>query len=305
MRICAVSLLIFLLSLSSCSGISERKGIEFSGERAFHYLVAQCDFGPRYPGSPGHKLAEGYLSSELRRWCDEVHLQRFKARTSSGKELELVNIIGVINPKRSDVGEVKTILICAHWDTRPFAERERNSKETPILGANDGASGVAVLLELARVLSSFRPKVRVLFALFDGEDYGMDTRDMFLGSRYFAKNFWKYKPDLGILLDMVGDKDLDIYIEENSWVAAPELVDLVWGVAEELGISAFHRSIKYRIMDDHIPLIEAGVKCIDIIDFDYPYWHTTRDTPDKCSPDSLKAVGEVVLKAIRKMEAKK
>jgi glutaminyl-peptide cyclotransferase len=305
MRICAGSLLIIFLPLFNCSGISERKGTEFSGRRAFDHLIAQCDFGPRYPGSPGHKLAEGYLSSELGRWCDEIHLQRFKARTSSGKELELVNIIGVINPRRPIIGKAKTILICAHWDTRPFAEMEKNSKETPILGANDGASGVAVLLELARVLSSSRPKARVLFALFDGEDYGMDTRDMFLGSRYFAKKFWKYKPDLGILLDMVGDKDLDIYIEENSWAAAPELVDLVWGVAEELGISAFHRSVKYRIIDDHIPLIEAGVKCIDVIDFDYPHWHTTRDTPDKCSPDSLKAIGDVVLKAIRRIGAEK
>lgn len=290
MRIYTVLLSIAIL-FSSCTGNTRKP--EFSGERAFHYLVSQCDFGPRYPGSPGHEMAERYLSSELDRWCDEIHLQRFSVRTTSGKDLLLTNIIGVINPK--DSGNKRTVLLCAHWDTRPFAEMDRRFKNAPILGANDGASGVAVLLELARVLSSSRPKVRVLFVLFDGEDYGMDTRDMFLGSKYFAKNLWKYRPDFGILLDMVGDKDLDIYVEENSQMAAPELVELVWGTAERLGISAFHRDVKYRIMDDHIPLIESGIRCIDLIDFDYPYWHTTEDTPDKCDPESLKAVGDLLL----------
>jgi Zn-dependent M28 family amino/carboxypeptidase len=197
------------------------------------------------------------------------------------------------------------ILLCAHWDTRPYADQDPDPQKRtrPILGANDGASGVAVLLEVARVLRQIPPVKGVDIVLFDGEDYGRgfngDTSDYFLGARRFAAvNKGKYAPRLGILLDMIGDKDLTIYYEGNSNRTYPDHVARVWQAAAVLGYKQFIRQGKYTISDDHIPLLEAGIPCIDLIDFDYPPWHTAGDTPDKCSPQSLKSVGDVVLKVV-------
>jgi Zn-dependent M28 family amino/carboxypeptidase len=204
----------------------------------------------------------------------------------------MYNIFAIFNENAN-----KRIMLCAHWDTRPTADEELDpaNRKKPILGANDGASGVAVLLELARQFKVKRPQVGIIIALWDGEDYGPDINNMLMGSRYFAKNMGKLRPTYGILLDMVGDKDLQIYKEANSVYAAPELVERVWRKAGELGYRKyFPDSVKYTIIDDHVPLIEAGVPFIDLIDFDYPYWHTLQDTVDKCSPDSLRIVGEVV-----------
>jgi glutaminyl-peptide cyclotransferase len=132
--------------------------------------------------------------------------------------------------------------------------------------------------------------------LFDGEDYGKKDDEMFLGSRYFARNMDdRWRPDYGILIDMVGDKDLNILIEPFSAKAAPEVIKEVWELAKELQLEGIYREFGPAVMDDHIPLIRAGVKCIDIIDFDYPYWHTMEDTVDKCSPKSLETVGKLLL----------
>ncbi|MHB1459033.1 MAG: M28 family peptidase [Armatimonadota bacterium] len=194
------------------------------------------------------------------------------------------------------------ILLCAHWDTRPIADRDRDpsKRKTPIIGANDGASGVAVLLELARLFKVSPPSVPVTIVLFDGEDYGPTGDDMFLGSSYFASNHEKgIKFRFGILLDMIGDKNLNIYREANSQAAARNVNDLVWSTAKQLGYARnFIDNVKFSINDDHIPLIRAGIPCVDIIDFDYMPWHTTYDTPDKCSPESLKIVGDVISKVV-------
>jgi Zn-dependent M28 family amino/carboxypeptidase len=169
----------------------------------------------------------------------------------------------------------------------------------PILGANDGASGVAILLELSRIFHQKPPDVKVVVVLFDGEDYGKRTDDMLLGSRYFARKMKRrWRPDYGILIDMVGDKDLNIYIEPISANAAPEIVKKVWELAEELQLEGIYREIGPAVMDDHVPLIKAGIKCIDIIDFDYPYWHTLEDTPDKCNKKSLETVGKLLLELV-------
>ncbi len=170
----------------------------------------------------------------------------------------------------------------------------------PILGANDGASGVALLLEIASILAVDKPNWGVDIVLFDGEDYGPEGRyDMYLlGSQFFVKNLGDYRPEFGILVDLIGDENLEIYREGYSERHAKNIVDLIWDQAKELNSESFHDSVKHWVLDDHIPLIQAGIPCANIIDIDYPYWHTLGDTPDKCSPQSLKEVGEVILKIL-------
>ncbi|NVM00808.1 MAG: M28 family peptidase, partial [Candidatus Helarchaeota archaeon] len=190
-------------------------------------------------------------------------------------------------------------ILCAHWDTRPRADRDKipENRNKPILGANDGASGTAVLLELSRIMSKFPPPITIDAVFFDGEDYGEEGNldEYFLGSRYFSKNPPYQGYECAILLDMIGDRDLRIQKEEFSNYHFPDLVNDIWNRARKLGIKQFDQSIYGEILDDHRILAEIGIPSIDIIDFDYQYWHTIQDTPDKCSSESLKAVGEVII----------
>jgi len=270
----------------------------FKAARAYELLKKQVDFGPRVPGTEAHDACAKFIETSLKPYADKVAVQDFE-RTVRGKPVHLKNIVAHFN-----AGASKWVLLAAHWDSRPTADCEvtAGKKKQAIPGANDGASGVAVLLELARVFASHKPEVGVVMVFFDGEDYGRTSSDMFLGSARFASDLAKNagidgKPiniDYGILLDMVGDKDLKIYQETISLKAAPKVVEKVWTTAKDLGYGRiFMPEAKYSISDDHIPLIRAGVKCIDVIDFEYGPWHTLDDTPDKCSPESLKAVGEV------------
>ncbi len=273
----------------------------FDSNNAFAILKKQCEFGPRPPGSEAHIKTRDYLSTELKKYTDAVSLQPFTSEVDTVGNpqqritLHMNNIIAEFGSRHSE-----TLLLAAHWDTRPCADKEPDKEVqlNPILGANDGASGVAVLLEIARILKLKPPPRRIVIVLFDGEDYGKSTDQMFLGSRYFAKNMGKWKPDYGILLDMIGDKDLEIPIEQYSWVANREYTDSIWKRAIELGLAPFQRRIGPAIMDDHVPLIEVGIPMVNIIDFDYPYWHTLEDTVDKCSPKSLEIVGTLVLNII-------
>jgi len=290
----ALCVTLILISISPSFAQPLAKPV-FDAENAFKYLEKQCEFGPRPPESAAHKRTRDYLISELQKFSEEVIAQDFTAKTKSGK-LNLTNIIAIFGSE-SD----KTLLLAAHWDTRPIADHDPDAskRNTPILGANDGASGVAILLELSRIFSMKPPGVKVVVVLFDGEDYGKKINEMLLGSRYFARKMNKrWRPDYGILIDMVGDKDLNIYVEPHSAKAAPEIVKKVWELAEELQLEGIYKEFGPAIMDDHIPLIEEGIKCIDIIDFDYPYWHTLEDTPDKCSPQSLETVGKLLLELV-------
>ena len=266
----------------------------FSGNRAFAYLEKQCEFGARFPGSTAHQETQAYLFAELEKFAQEVKLQPFEFRQKN-QVLKMNNILA-----RFGGGGSGTILLAAHWDTRPFADRDPNpaNRDTPIIGANDGASGVAVLLEIARVLKSNPPPNPVIIVLFDGEDYGKTVSDMFLGSRYFAQNMGSWSADFGILLDMVGDRDLELPMERYSWNADRQLTEAIWRRAEEIGLPAFQRRLGVAVMDDHLQLIEAGLPTVNIIDFSYPYWHTIEDTPDKCSPNSLDIVGRLVLNIV-------
>jgi Zn-dependent M28 family amino/carboxypeptidase len=204
------------------------------------------------------------------------------------------NVIGEQNWKEATT----RVALFAHWDTRPSADQEWDStrRAKPIPGANDGASGVAVLLELARALKGSLPSgVGVLYVLVDGEDLGPGLDEMFLGAAHFAQNQPSPKPDYGILLDMIGDRDLRVPKEPNSVSFAPDLVKELYLHAARVGLrDTFPNEFGSEIMDDHIPLNEAGLKTIDLIDFSYPWWHTLDDTPDKCSAASLGKVGKLL-----------
>jgi hypothetical protein len=266
----------------------------FDGARAYEDLKAQCGLGARVPGTEAHGKCRDFLVNELKKSAERVITQDF----TFGR-LPLSNVIGFFNE-----GASRQVLLCAHWDSRPFADEEVNpaKRRQPVMGANDGASGVAVLLELARMFKSKAPDVGIVIALFDGEDYGDFQRDwgVFLGSRYFAKRMKSLcSPTYGILLDMVGDRDLAIYREGTSEQRARRINDLVFGIARELGHAKhFVDQVRYTITDDHVAVNDAGVPCIDLIDFDYAHWHTVDDTPDKCSAESLKIVGETIAEVV-------
>lgn len=282
--------------------------VAFDGSRALEHLRAQCEAGPRVPGTRPHEVTRAYLKQELGRWADEVKEQRFRVRLGAG-QVELTNVIALFRPAGDKAtarpaGEKGRgepwVMICAHWDSRPTADLEHDAtaraQATP--GANDGASGTAVILELARVLSLRRPPQGVMLVLFDGEDYGPGTDRMFLGSRHFAQEYRGPKLEWAALLDMVGDRELRLPVEGYSRRLAPAVVARIWQAAERVGSRAFVPQEGGWIMDDHLPLLKIGIPCINIIDFEYPYWHTLADTPDKCSAESLAAVGEVLVEAV-------
>ncbi len=283
------------LLITSCS---RSQVPQFNKIRAFGYLKTQCSFGPRNPGSQGHRKCLSFLVKEFGQTADTVVKQPFIfTNFKNHKTYMLTNIIASFGKQD------KRILLSAHWDTRPWADHDPDPKNRnkPILGANDGASGVTVLLEIARIMKQYPPPVGVDIVLFDGEDSGVEGRDetWCVGSRYFAKNKGtNYNPQYGILLDMIGDRDLHIPVEANSQRYAPELVQKIWRKAQELNLSSFDPLVGYEIIDDHLELLKVGIPAVDIIDFDYPYWHTLQDTEDKCNPESLWTVGTVLLHLI-------
>ena len=272
---------------------------EFNAARAFTDLVKQCKFGPRNPGSQAHKSCLEYLASSLHETADEVELQRFTESLpgSPQKTVHLTNVIARFGK------QPRRIMFCAHWDTRPRADEDPDpsNRNIPVPGANDGASGVAVLLELARILANNPATTGVDIVLFDAEDAGLEGQweTWCLGSSYFAKS-GLLTPYHGyaILLDLVGDSDLSLPIEYYSNLYAPVYVKKIWGRAAELGLVAFKETDGPAVIDDHLNLLKAGIPAVDIIDFNYPYWHTLEDTPDKCSPESLGTVGKLLVSLI-------
>ncbi len=281
---------------------------EFDSDRAFGYLEGQCQLGPRNPGSEGHQKGLEYIVDVVTPLADSVILQSIPyLNPYDGAMLKLTNIIAQFRPQ-----DKYRIWIAAHWDTRPWADKDKNpeNRKTPILGANDGASGVAILLELAHHFSEQIPPVGVDLIFFDGEDMGMtgDLENFFNGSRYLAQHIPTKIPEYCILIDMVGDKELRIPMEKNSLIQAGDLVKELWELAQDLGFFQFVSVIGPAIADDHLILFEGGgIPTIDIIDFDYPnrwenYWHTLEDTPDKCSSESLYIVGMVLLHHIYEIE---
>ena len=235
-----------------------------------------------------------YIAERLRRYGASVSAQPFDAVISDGDTLHLVNIIGNYRSRSRE-----RVLLGAHYDTRPRADRDPDAalRAKPIIGANDGASGVAVLLEVARLLGSAEPPVGVDLVFFDGEDWGKEGSigDYLLGSKHFATHLRGYRPRAVIVVDMVGERGATFPVEGFSQAAAPALCDDVFTIAARLGVSQFKREPGPSIIDDHVPFMQAGFPAIDIIDFEYRCWHTLADTPDKCSSESLGAVGKVLM----------
>lgn len=290
----SIGLFIILLG----AGCSQSQIPTFNETRAFHFLEIQCQFGPRYPSSVGHQQCLDFLVDELKKTADRVVKQPFFHKDSrANKTFTMTNIIASFG----DQGD--RLLLCAHWDTRPWADHDPDpeNQDKPIIGANDGASGVAVLLEMAQIFKASPPTIGVDIVFFDGEDSGNSdsVESWCLGSRYFAQNKQaNYLPRYGILLDMIGDRDLHLPIEINSQRYAPEIINLVWSKAEELNLHVFDRSLGHQMIDDHLELLRVGIPAIDIIDFDYPHWHTLQDTEDKCSPESLGIIGTLLVHLI-------
>lgn len=286
-----LSILLPVLLLWGCTG---QNVPEFDGDSAFRFLVEQCDIGPRYPGSDGHRTLQRYLVDQLKNYGANVSLQPFDAVLTTGDTLHLINIIGNYN-----LDAKKRVLLGAHYDTRPRADRDPDpdKRGEPILGANDGASGVAVLLEIAKMCQTSTPPVGVDIVLFDGEDYGLEgiPQDYILGSTHFANQLKGYRPHAVIVVDMIGERGVMIKPEGFSVAASRALNDEIFSIAGRLGVNAFSSITGPSIIDDHFPFIQNGVPAIVLIDFDYPHWHTLEDTPDKCSPVSLDAVGTVLV----------
>ncbi len=253
----------------------------FDGQRAYADVETQVAFGPRIPGSEGHAQIRAWMREELIKAGWQVEVQESEALGHP-----IFNVVA----KRGD--EPPQIILGAHYDTRIYADQDPDpsNRSLPVPGANDGASGVAVLLELARTLPEETVPVWLVF--FDAEDNGdIEGWDWILGSREFVRNN-PVQPRAVVIVDMIGDADLNIYKEWNS---DPLITEEIWGLAASLGYADhFMPEYKYSILDDHIPFLQAGIPAIDIIDFDYPYWHTLEDTPDKVSAESLEIVGKTL-----------
>lgn len=268
----------------------------FDGNAAYNYARAQVDFGPRVPGTPAAKKAGDWIIQEMRSRADTVIVQSFTHTTADGKKLPLRNILARFRPELAE-----RVLYVTHWDSRPVSESAATEAERklPVPGANDGASGVGMFVALADLLKRTKPNVGVDLLFTDGEDYGEfgpPEVDVLIGAKYFAAHppSAGYMPLYGVLWDMVGDQDLRIPYEMNSFQQAPEVVARVWQTAADLGHGdIFVQESGGEITDDHIPLLEAGMRVIDVIDLTYPPHHTPEDTMDKISAKSLAAVGDV------------
>ena len=280
----------FILILSACIGIDgEKPDVAppvFDGQNAYQLVDYQVSLGPRFPGSKGHETVRTWIVSELKRngWNVRENEQEF-----NGKKIN--NVIAY--RQFSSDADQEWVILGAHYDTRIVADQDPDPslRSEPVLGANDGASGVAVLLELARIMPAL-PKSNLWLVFFDAEDNGrVPGWEWIMGSTVFVQDL-PAKPDKVVIVDMIGDKDQNIYIEKSSDV---ELTEEIWKVAKDFEIDTFIPEQKYHIIDDHTPFLNQGIPAVDIIDFDYPYWHTTEDTLDKVSAESLKNVGDVLL----------
>lgn len=328
LRIENISIFLILIFIWSCSSNDNNKTKKptnvnkktvaipvFNGDSAYYYIQKQVDFGPRVPGSEAHENCSQYLISTLKRFTDSVHVQNFGARAYNGKVLAGKNIIASFEPEKAD-----RIFLCAHWDSRPYADHDDDPKnhKIPIDGANDGASGVGVLLEIARQLSTNQPNLGIDIILFDLEDYGppQDSQQRgegdwwALGSQYWSRNTHipGYFARYGILLDMVGAKDATFKMEGFSLYYAPGLLKKVWNTANRIGYNdLFLFEQGGYIEDDHKYINEIlKIPTIDIIHLDhesvngsfFDHWHTVDDTMDHISKPILKAVGQTVLTVI-------
>ncbi len=285
----------------------------FNSDTAYFFIEKQVAFGPRVPGSDAHKKCATFLANELKRFNWEVQIQEAKVTTFNKKILDIKNIIGSYNPTNQ-----KRILLFAHWDTRPFADKDTKDQNKPILGANDGGSGVGVLLEIARQISITKPSIGIDIIFFDAEDYGQPENTMTnpapdswcLGTQYWAKNphVPNYFAQFGILLDMVGAKDATFPLEGTSMHFAPAIIQNIWKTAHSLGHQKYFINKQTGMTtDDHlyvnsiIKIPSINIVHINPITEQYGHFHHTHtDNMDIIDKETLQAVGETVLATIFK-----
>ncbi len=251
-------------------------------------------------GTDGMKKQQELIQKHFEKLGAKVEYQRFQARQRSRPDkVEMANMIVSWHPDRH-----RRVILCSHYDTRPIADQEPDERRwrDPFVSANDGGSGVALLMELGHHMKDLKTNVGVDFVLFDGEEYIFHRNDdYFFGSKHFGAEYSKSKRgkvrySAAILLDMIGGKGASFPVEQNSWKFAEPLVVEVWRIAAELKCQAFRGNFgKFEVLDDHVPLNRAGIPAIDIIDFDYPHWHRLTDTPENCSPESMEQVARVLL----------
>ncbi len=293
----AALLVVLCLACAGCSGhdasAARKLRVPFDAARAFALLERQVAFGPRVPGTAAHDSCAAYLLEQLRAVGDSVWTQSFTGQIA-GTECIMTNLLAAQRPAAPT-----RVMLLAHWDTRPWADEDpdRAQRRTPVIGANDGASGVAAILEMARVLKAAAPSIGVDIALVDGEDLGSASAPQLYsqGARALVQSPEFRRPALAILFDMVGDAQLTLLREGRSWEAAPRQMRDLWAIGRAQYPAVWLDQTGPSLIDDHVPFIEAGIPAMDIIDFAYPYWHTIQDTPDKCSPASLEAAARPVL----------
>ncbi|MBS3913658.1 MAG: M28 family peptidase [Bacteroidetes bacterium] len=279
----------------------QNKFPEMSGDLAYTYIEKQLQFGPRVPGTATHKACAGWLRSELQKFCDTVLIQEAMVKTFDGKSVPIINIIGQFKPDTS-----QRILLASHWDSRPWADEDLKDHDKPIPAANDGASGVGILLELASKLKNTPPGIGVDIVFFDAEDMGKPEamNSYCLGSEYWAKNPLPngYKANCGVLLDMVGGKDAQFFYEGYSYQNAFKILSHTWGIAAELGFAArFVPEAIGNITDDHQQVtLHTQIPMMDIIQYDKQtknfayFWHTHNDNMEAIDKNTLKMVGTVI-----------
>jgi len=278
--------------------------IPFDGRASYEYLRKICEIGPRVTGSKGMTAQRDLLAKVFQDLGAKVFLQSFAIRHPvNGEAVEVGNLIVHWHPERK-----RRVLICTHFDTRPYPDSDLRNPRGEFIGANDGGSGTALLCQLGKYMPDLKSEYGVDFVFFDAEEFVFEQRgaEYFIGSTHFAKDYAANPPEFryefGILLDMIGDANLNLYFEKNSLQHAGQLTRSIWQTARRLRVSEFTPRLRHTVRDDHLPLNEiAKIPTSDIIDFDYPqpganfsYWHTQQDTIDKCSPLSLAKVGWVL-----------
>ena len=293
---------------SAAAGSSplQLEDIPFNGARAYEHLKRLCALGPRPSGSSGMAAQQKLLTEHFGRLGAAVRLQPFRVKHPvEGSLVPMGNLIVSWHPESKE-----RVLLCTHYDTLPYPMRDRKDPRGVFVGANDGGSGVAMLMELGSEMPGLETRYGVDFVFLDGEEFIFSLQDRyFLGSEYFARRYVDDRPTYryrwAVLLDMIGDADLQIFQERNSmsWRDTRPLVEQIWATARRLGVREFIPKKKYEISDDHLMLHNTGgIPACDVIDFDYPFWHTQDDTPEHCSALSLAKVGWVIREWLKTVE---
>jgi len=283
---------------------AQDRPVAFDAQRSFEYLEDICRIGGRVSGTPGMDKQQKLLIEHFQKFGCEIKAQAFDvAHPVNGNPVRMTNLLVSFNPRARE-----RVLLCCHYDTRPYPDRDLLRPRGLFVGANDGASGVALFMEMAHQMATIQPRYGVDMVFFDGEELVYRPSDKYFhGSEYFSRWYRENPPQdyryvCGVLVDMIADKNLAIYVEKNSLRMAPEVTRSVWQTAKRMRVTEFIDRPKYEVRDDHLALNEiAKIPTCDLIDFDYPHWHTTRDTPRSCSAASLGKVGRVLLQWLQEV----